>query len=68
MIGDGALVDAGDVIGHTTGIGEHQPLKFTCEEMGKVVLAIAHYESGYSKEEWEANCRQAFNMLFKKHR
>ena len=52
----------------TTGIAEHQQLKFTCEEMGKVVLAIAHYESGYSKEEWEASCRQAFNMLFKKHR
>lgn len=51
----------------TTGIGKDERLRFTCEEMGKVVLAIAHYESGYSRDEWEASCREGFKMLFKKH-
>jgi len=49
-----------------TGFSADQPLNFTCEEMGEVVLAIAHYESGYFKEEWKANSRTAFAMLFRK--
>ena len=47
-----------------SGHAPRERLKFNYEGMSGVVLAIAHYESGYIKEEWEAYCRRGYQLRF----
>jgi len=48
------------------GLNEDERLKFNFEGMGKVVLAMAEFESGYVRPEWEQHCRKGFEMIFRR--
>ena len=47
-----------------SGHAPRERLKFNYEGMCKVVMAIARYESGYFKDEWEACCRRGYQLRF----
>ena len=49
-----------------SGKAPKERLKFNYEGMGQVVMAMAQYESGYFKKEWEACCRRGFDMIFRR--
>ena len=38
-------------------------LYYNYDSMGRVVLAMAEYESGYVRPEWEACCKQGYELL-----
>lgn len=48
-----------------TGLQPTDILKFSLSVFGAIILAIAHYESGYEKEEWQKNITDAWNEKFK---
>ena len=46
--------------------GSREHLKFNYEGMSSVMMAMARYESGYFKEDWEASCRRGFYLIFRR--
>ena len=55
-----------DFVAKQSGYAPRERLKFNYEGMGRVVMAMAHYESGYFRKEWEASCHRGFDMIFRR--